>query len=251
MKKFSKIAVINLSGNVGKTTLATNWLKAHRPEAQYISVELHNASVANEVESVKAEEFASSEFRDIFRRLMMHDDVIIDVGASNVVEFMGQLQRYKSAVGELDLIVVPTVPNEKQQKDTVSTIEWLAKLGFTADKVRVVFNMYNGGEANLPVENVYPQVVGYLSTDGKNKATFEPHIVISESEIFDLVRQKNIRELAEDKTDWKAKRSEAKAAGNMDAFDMAIEAQADHDLAVTAQDNLAIASDLLFGKGKR
>lgn len=251
MKKFAKIAVINLSGNVGKTTLATNWLKAYRPEAQYISIELHNASVANEIESVKAEEFASSEFRDIFRRLMSLDDVIIDVGASNVVEFMNQLSRYKSSVGELDLIIVPTVPAEKQQTDTISTIEWLSKLGFPAEKIRVVFNMYNGGEANLPVGNVYSQVVRYLKDDGKNKATFEPQIVISESEIFDLVREKNIRELAEDKTDWKAKRVEAKAAGDMDAFEAAIEAQADHDLAVTAQESLSIASDLLFGKGKK
>ncbi|HDR9474430.1 P-loop NTPase family protein [Burkholderia multivorans] len=245
-----KIAVINLSGNVGKTTLATNWLKASRPEATFISVELHNASVATEIESTKAEEFSASEFRDIFRSIMMKDDVIVDVGASNVVQFMTELTRYKSAIGELDLIIVPTVPADKQQKDTIATIEWLSKLGFPANKIRIVFNMYNGGEANLPVEYVYSQIAGYAATEGKNKATYEPHIVIKQSEVFDLVRRKNIRELAEDQTDWRAKRAEAKAAGDMEALEAAIDAQADHDLAVDAQANLARATDLLFGKAK-
>lgn len=249
--KSMKIAIINTSGNVGKTTLGTNWIKPARPQAKYLSVELHNASVASTVESTEAQEFSSSEFRDIFRELMMHDDVIIDVGASNVVGFMGELTRYKSAVGELDLIIVPTVPAEKQQKDTIATIEWLAKLGIKADKIRVVFNMYDGGEANLPIEHVYAQIMGYAMTEGKNKATYEPHIVIKKSEVFDLVRKKNIRELAEDTTDWRAKRNEAKAAGDMALLEEVIEAQADHDLAVDAQANLAAATELLFGKAKK
>lgn len=246
-----KIAVINMSGNVGKTTLAANWLHASRPEAKYISVELYNASVASEIESTNAEEFSSSEFREIFRQLLLNDDVIVDVGASNVVGFMDELTRYKSAIGELDLVVVPTVPADKQQKDTIKTIEWLSRLGIPAEKIRVVFNMYDGGSANLPVEHVYAQVAGYGMTEGKKKATYEPHIIIRESEIFDLVKRKNIRELAEDNTDWKAKRSEAKAAGDVDALEQAIEAQADHDLAVAAQANLARATELLFGKAKK
>lgn len=244
--KYEKIAVINLSGNVGKTTLATNWLKPMLPEAKFISVEVFNSSVANQVESTHAEEFSASEFREIFRALALNDKVIIDVGASNVVKFMSELTRYKSAVGELDLIIVPTVPADKQQKDTIATIEWLAKLGFTQDKIRVVYNMYDGGE-RLPVEQVYAQVNGYANFEGKTKATYEPHIVIQQSEIFDLVRKKNIRELAENKTDWRAKRAEAKAAGDINALEEAVDAQADHDLAVNAQANLAIAADLLFG----
>lgn len=247
-----KIAVINLSGNVGKTTLSVNWLAASRPKAKFISVEMHNASVANEVESVQAEEFSASEFREIFKQLMLHDDVIIDVGASNVVGFMSELTRYKSAIGELDLIIVPTVPADKQQKDTIATIEWLSKLGIPASKIRVVYNMYDGGESGLlAVEQVYAQISGYAMTDGKSKATYEPHIVIKQNEVFDLVRRKNIRELAEDQTDWKAKRAEAKAAGDIDMVEQAIEHQADHDLAVHAYANLGHATELLFGKAKK
>lgn len=249
--KHAKIAVINLSGNVGKTTLATNWLKAGRPDAKLISVEHYNATVATQIESAQAQEFSASQFRDIFNELLMRDEIIIDVGASNVIAFMEELARYKSAIRELDLIIVPTVPAEKQQKDTVKTIEWLSRLGFGSEKIRLVLNMYDGGESQLPPNYVYQLIYDYSSTSGKGKATFEPAIIIPFNEVFDLVTDKNIRELAEDKTDWKAKRSEAKAAGNVEALETAVMAEGDRDLAITAQEALANASDILFGKASR
>ena len=249
--KHAKIAVINLSGNVGKTTLATNWLKANRPDAKLVSVEHYNASVATQITSAQAQEFSASQFRDIFNELLMSDEVIIDVGASNVIAFMEELSRYKSAVRELDMIVVPTVPAEKQQKDTVKTVEWLSKLGFSNDKIRVVFNMYDGGESQLPPSYVYQLIHDYAASTGKGKATFEPAIVIPFNEVFDLVTNKNIRELAEDRTDWKAKRTEAKQAGDVAALEAAVIAEGDRDLAITAQEALASASDILFGKAAK
>lgn len=251
--KYPKIAVLNLSGNVGKSTLAVNLLAAHRPEAKFVSVETINTTSADDVESLDVEEFAASEFKSIFREIMFNDSVIVDVGASNVLKFMQELTRFKSASNEIDLIVVPTVPADKQQKDTIATIDWLQKLGFSADKIRVVFNMYESADSQ-DVELVYSHVLGYAMSDGKNKATYEPHIVIATNEVFELMKttRKNIRELANDPTDWRAKRSEAKAAGDANALEAAMDGQMAHDLAMTAQANLAAAADLLFGgKGRK
>ena len=76
------IALINLSGNVGKSTLAVHLFAAMRPGAKIISVESVNSSDADTIQGIEVEEIEASSFREIFRELMMAEgDVILDVGA--------------------------------------------------------------------------------------------------------------------------------------------------------------------------
>ena len=44
------------------------------------------------------------------------------IGASNVEQLMGQMQRYRGSLGDLDDFVVPTVPVLIQQQDTIATL---------------------------------------------------------------------------------------------------------------------------------
>jgi MinD-like ATPase involved in chromosome partitioning or flagellar assembly len=249
-----KIAVLSLSGNVGKTTLALHCLAAHRPEAKYISVETLNNTEASSVESIKVEELKASQFREIYRELMVNDDVIVDVGASNVEQFMQELTKYRSAIGEIDLVVVPTVPADKQQKDTIATIEWLHSLGMAPNKIRVVFNMYTGADT---IGQTYAHVIGYSGDDGKNKATWMPHVVVETNDVFEQVKatRRTIREVANDPTDWKAARVAAKEVKDYEALERAMEGQMAYDLAVTASANLEKAVEDLFapfaGKGSK
>ena len=126
-------------------------------------------------------------------------------------------------------------------------IEWLNAQGMDGKKVRVVFNQYSTDTLD-PVEMVYSQVIGYSMSDGKGKAIYEPHALIASNEVFELVKGsgKTIKELAEDPTDWRAKRTEAKKAGNLEALEEAMDGQMHHDLAVTAQENLTHVHQLLF-----
>ena len=242
-----KTCVVNLSGNVGKSTLAVHLLAAFTPQARIVSVESLNASEVDQVDALDVEAFGASRFREIFRELMRHDEVIVDVGASNVAVFMGEVARYRSALGEFDLVLVPTVPSDKQQRDTIATIDWLHALGVEARKVRVVFNQYPIDSLEA-VATVYPQIVGYGLTDGRGKAVFEPHAVIARSEVFELAKhsRRTLRDLARDDTDWRAARGEARRAGDEQALERAMAGQMTHDLAVTAQDNLARVHALLF-----
>ena len=247
-----KICVMNLSGNVGKSTLATHLLAAFT-SARIISVESTNHSNVNGVESLDVEELAASRFKEIYREVMLNDDVIVDVGASNVAAFMTEMTRFKSAVGEFDMVLVPTVPADKQQKDTNATIDWLHKLGIDGRKVRVVFNQYDMNTL-APVELVYSQVIGYAMTDGKGKAVYEPHAIIAQNDIYDAVKVtgKTIKELASDPTDWKQARADAKKAGDINALERAMEGQMSSDQAHTAQANLAEVHAILFPvKGKK
>ena len=182
-----KICVLNLSGNVGKSTLAVHLLGAFAPGAKIVSVESINASSADDVETLNVEELSASRFREIFREIMINDDVIVDVGASNVGPFMDEMGRFKSAVGEFDLLLVPTVPSDKQQRDTATTIDWLFKLGVDPAKVRVIFNQYPSHGLE-PIYVAYALVDGYAATDGKDKAVFEPHAVIAANEVFELAK---------------------------------------------------------------
>lgn len=243
-----KICVLNLSGNVGKSTLAVHLLAAFNPAAKIISVESINASNVDDVQGLDVEELSASQFKDIFREIMFNDDVIVDVGASNVAVFMSEITRFKSAVGEFDMVMVPTVPADKQQKDTIATIEWLADLGLDRKRVRVVFNQFDTNSLQ-PVDLTYSQVIGYSMTEGKGKAVFEPHAVVTQNEIYELVKTtgKTVKELAEDATDWRAVRAQAKADKNMEALENAMTGQMHHDLAVTAQENLAQVHSVMFG----
>jgi MinD-like ATPase involved in chromosome partitioning or flagellar assembly len=242
-----KICVLNLSGNVGKSTLAVHLLAAFSPGARIVSVESINASAANEVEGLDVEEFSASRFKEIFREIMLGEEVIVDVGASNVAAFMSEMQRFRSAVGEFDLVLVPTVPADKQQRDTIATIDWLHDLGIDHSKVRVIFNQY-ASDALDPLPVVFAQVLGYAGTDGRRKAVFEPHAVIDRNEVYELAKEsgRTVRELASRTTDWKAARQEAKRAGDTDALERAMAGQMTHDLASTAQQNLARVHAMLF-----
>ena len=243
-----KICVLNLSGNVGKTTLAVHLLAAYSPGARILSVESINASAANDMQGLDVEELGASRFKEIFRELMQSENIVVDVGASNVAAFMTEMKRFKSAVGEFDLVIVPTVPAAKQQLDTIATIDWLHELGLDARKVRVVFNQY-ASDTQDPVEIVYAQVLGYAAADGRGKATYEPHAVVDHNEAYELAKESGrvVRELAGTTTDWKAARGEAKRAGDMAALERAMSGQMTHDLAVTAHENLARVHAMLFG----
>lgn len=253
-KQPKKIAVLNLSGNVGKTTLSANMLAAFLPEAKVIKVEAENNSEALQVDSIQVEELKASQFKHIYSLLMFEDDVILDVGASQVGQFMEELTKFRSVISELDLIVVPTVPQEKQQKDTIATVEWLHNLGVPANRIRVVFNQYTGQDT---VGGTYPHVIGYSQDkDGENKATWLPHPIVALNEVYEMItpQRRTVREVAQDPTDWSEKRKAAKAAKDMAALEEAIEGQMAHDLAVTGLANLEQAfEDLMapFAKSKK
>lgn len=254
MAKPKKIAVLNLSGNVGKTTIATHLLASFLPGSKVISVESINNADALQVQGIEVEELNASQFKQIYHTLMYEDDVILDVGASNVAQFMEELTKYRSAIGELDLIVIPTVPAEKQQKDTIATIEWLAKLGVPASRIRVVFNQYTGQEV---LGATYAHVIGYSrDKDGEKKATWLPQPVVASNEVYEMIsdQRRTVREVALDQTNWGEKRSAAKQAKDMNALEDAIEGQMAHDLAVSGLANLEQAfEDLMmpFSKPKK
>lgn len=245
------IAVLNLSGNVGKSTLALQLIAPNLENAKVISVESVNTSAANDIDSVQVEEMAASAFKDIYLEMMSgKNQIVLDVGVSNVVGFMSELARFKSFTQEVDLIIVPVVPVKKQMDDTIKTLEWLASRGFSGKKIRVMFNNYrNDGES---LESQFAQILGYLHSE-PSKAVFEPYIVIDENEIFTTTKRnrKTIAEIAADNTDWRSVRIEAAKNGDMSGVESAMQNQIDKDLADLANEQLKAAWSTIMGGKKK
>ena len=147
-----KAVVINYSGNVGKTTVSRHLLSPRMNSAQVFTVESINSD-GTEDQIVRGKHFA-----EMLETLANLDDAVIDVGASNVEDFVGLMAKYRGSHEDFDYFIVPTVAKDKQQSDTISVIEALAELGVPAKKMRVVFNMVEYDE--MP-ERIFSGLIGY------------------------------------------------------------------------------------------
>jgi hypothetical protein len=195
-----KLAVINFSGNVGKTTVARHLLAPRIPGCQVVAVESINADDGQSV-TIRGRQFAQlQEF------LQSVDNVVIDIGASNVEELLKLMRRYRDSQEDFDGFVVPTVPARKQQQDTVATLAELARIGVPPERLRLVFNQVDD---DSPIDRTFETLLAYCSSSG----VVRPRLAasISFNEVYALVRGagQSLAELAADRTDYKAEIAKA------------------------------------------
>jgi hypothetical protein len=131
---FLKIAVVNNSGNVGKSTICDTLLKPRLEGAEVIRIESINSDGSDD------QKFVPAEFLEIFQRIDEADCAIVDVGSSNIEEFTDQLRKYKGSHEDFDFFIIPVVSDKKQQLDTISTIEILLDLNVEPERIRLIFN---------------------------------------------------------------------------------------------------------------
>lgn len=234
-----KVAIINFSGNVGKTTVATQLL-APRMNALEFAVETINAGASDDVGDV--ERLKGKDFGSLQEELMQLDSAIVDIGASNVEEFVKLMGQFDGSHEEFDYYVVPVVSEKKQQADTVNTIKTLAGLGVPAKKIRVVFNKVDVDDA-VDLPRLFSPVFGYH--DAHKGFTLRRDAVLYSNEIFERLRplKKTVAEVMADQADYRAMLREATdEAGKAHAVSM-ISAQR---LAKSAHRNLDDVFKVLF-----
>ena len=218
-----KIAVVNFSGNVGKSTIARHLLSPRMPEAGVVAVESINADSASDI-TVKGGDFGRLQ-----EDLMLEDAAIIDVGASNIEQFMSLMRMYRGSQDDFDLFIVPCVPVPKQQKECVNA---LAELGVPAKKIVVVFNMV---EPNTNVAEIFEPVLRFADAEGKCQV--DVRAVIYKNEVFTRLRgsTETIQSLLDDSTDFKAEIKKATVPEERLAFAERLSTQR---LAQGVQENL-------------
>lgn len=191
-----KVVIINYTGTVGKTTIAANLLSPRMHGAPIYAIESINET-AQEL-GLDVEKLGGSKFRELFKKLMMEDQAIIDVGASNVEAFMANLSGFEEAHDEIDYYVVPVTSGTKEQKETTTLIGTLTAMDIPAHKIRLVFN-----RVKSDVESEFPIVISFH--ERANSFRLNPQCAIFETELFDAlsVKQISLSSLLADETDYK------------------------------------------------
>ena len=190
-----KVAVINFSGNVGKTTIARHLLAPRIADAEVIAVESINA------EDGQGGALRGSQFGELQEFLQTVDNVVVDIGASNVEELLSLMRKYRGSHEDFDYFVIPTVPALKQQQDTIATLAELTRIGIPAFKLKVVFNQV---EDDARVSETFDTLLAFIEENPPAQANTLCRLAANE--IYERAKGAgaSLAELASDDTDYKA-----------------------------------------------
>lgn len=190
-----KVAVINFSGNVGKTTIARHLLAPRIAGAEVVAIESINADDGQRTA------LRGSQFGELQEFLQTVDNVVVDIGASNVEELLALMRKYRGSHEDFDYFIVPTVPALKQQQDTIATLTALARLGIPAAKLKLVFNQV---EDDSDVNADFDVVLAFV----EQTALMQPstRCRLGANEIYERVKGSgtDLAVLVRDDTDYKA-----------------------------------------------
>lgn len=233
-----KVAVMNFSGNVGKTTVAGHLLKPRMGDAQIFSIESINAGA--DADGLDVEKMKGKKFGELVDELMQRDSAIIDIGASNVEDFLKLMQQYDGSHEEFDFFVIPVVKEKKVQADTVNTIRALQKLGIEKKRIRMVFNKV---EVDDSVADEFAALFGLAESE--RSFVVKPEAVIYSNEVFERLKAvgKSLGEITSDETDYRTK---LKTASDDEEKELCVRMVALKRLAVTANKNLDDVFKALF-----
>ena len=207
------IAVVNYSGNVGKTTLVRHLLTPNLPWHTIVAVESINIDR-------HAKETLTTSGRKVGKNiddLIVNTDTIFDVGGSNIEGFLAELQKMDGAHQEIDLFLVPVTSEKKKMGDTINIVSDLAGLGVPPEKIKTVFNQVDpADEESLP--ETFGMIYEFFSYKGPDKKKpLPPCFMLSEkwtifkSEVFETSwsmktpegKPLTVYDLASDTTDYK------------------------------------------------
>ena len=196
-----KVAVINFSGNVGKTTVARHRLAPRIEGAEVIAIESINA------DDGQTQALRGRQFGELQEYLQTVDNVVVDIGASNVEDLLSLMRKYRGSHEDFDYFVIPTVPALKQQQDTIATLAELTRLGIPASKLKVVFNQV---EDDSKVSETFDSLLAFIEENPPTQANTLCRL--GANEIYERVKGTGtgLAELASDETDYKALIAKAK-----------------------------------------
>lgn len=201
-----KVIVMNNSGNVGKSTLCQHLLMPRLQNPELIRVE-----TLNEDGAATGDKIGADEFDIIFTSILgAENDVIVDVGSSNIEMFQNKLENdFAGSHVFIDYFIIPVIPTEKQQADTVNTINHLLIIGVDPEKIKVVFNRA------VPKKLIRDQFSIFAETaTGLPSKNYENYPIVNEVDLFKTLTRHKIKfdDVKNDTRDHVKLASEAKTS---------------------------------------
>lgn len=195
-----KIAVLNYSGNVGKTTLARDLLHLNMQDHELITIESVNSD-GREQMIIRGDDGDK-----IYTELLITDNLILDIGSSNLENYLKNSEKESEFISGIDLFIVPVTPEKKQQADTLKTVRDIFALG-ASQNIEIIFNQVAD---NQDVKEIFSDLVSSLKkldvkTNFEN-SIFRHDLYSRGHQLSELISNENYRELME----------EAKRNGNND-----------------------------------
>lgn len=203
-----KIAVLNNSGNVGKSTICTNLLQPRINGSEIVRVESINNDDSNDIK------LTANQFIDIMKRVDLTDNVIIDIGSSNIEIFFNQLESYAGSHDDIDYFIIPAVPQYKQQVDTIKTIANLLDLGVEKSAIKIIFNQF------IETESIDRQFNELLNSDEYKILKLKKIPIIPDTTLFKLLDDTNYSfvEMVTDERDFKKLLRECESPDEKEKF---------------------------------
>ncbi len=203
------IAIVNCSGNVGKTTVTRELLAPRLPHMTVRQVESINT---DDSAGPKVEVMIAARFDELHEELMRGRDLLVDIGSSNVEEYLNRLDASEGAQEDYTCFIVPVEPESKQMKDTVKTINLLADLGVEPQRIRVLLNKVELVKSEAR-EVTLRRHFGRLFELREQDASFllNHDALVPKNDVFTLAAAtgRTIHDIAIDGVDYKAQLVEA------------------------------------------
>lgn len=195
-----RIAILNYSGNVGKTTIARDIFGYRLPEYELVSIESVNND-GKETVVIRGEEGDK-----LYTEVIINDDLILDIGSSNLEAFFRTSEKESEIINSMDKFIIPVTSEKKQQLDTLKTIQDLLKMKVSPTAIHIIANQVTEDPLALNKE-VFDKIVTGAKRAGVN---FDVDTVIHKHDLYSYGQ--TLAEMISD-TDFKLKMEEAKAAG--------------------------------------
>jgi hypothetical protein len=131
-EELMKVIILSYAGNVGKTTVAVHVLSPRMGDAPIIAVGRIDETVAEL--GVSVEIFNGREYMSAFNAILMTDNVVVDVGATNIDDFLSGMTRFNELHIKFDYFIIPVTSGTKEQREAIALIGELEKIGVAPRK---------------------------------------------------------------------------------------------------------------------
>jgi len=135
-----KIAVLNSSGNVGKSTITKEFIYPRLANPLIVEIETVNASNINNTNLNIKNYNTNDDIEELYFNIIESDNVVVDIGASNLSGFFEKVLDFEGFLEVFDYFIIPTVSTIKETEDTIKTIEFLKNIDVAEDKIKVIPN---------------------------------------------------------------------------------------------------------------